>query len=157
MLCGAVVVNMPGGVLDKFQKVIVEAEQPVAMALMLVAGTLINPRIGLTAWVLILVLLVGRVLLKRLLAGRIVGQHLDGRTDTLLPLGPLRQSPLAIALVMGYVLSPHASLTSNLLDSGQLLMVVVMVGLISDAAPLGQHMIRHRAVRRREQDQEPTR
>ncbi len=159
MLCGAVVVNMPGGVLEKFQRVIVEAEQPVAMALMLVAGTLIDPLIGVTAWLLILALLVVRILTKRLVAGRIIREHLDRQTDTLLPLGPLRQSPLAVALVMGYVLSPHASLTARLLDSGQLLMVVVMVGLTSDAAPLIQHMLHHRADRRRDQTtrQEPTR
>jgi hypothetical protein len=136
MLCGIVVVNMPGSVLERFKRVVIEAEQPVAMALMLVAGVLADLRLGVVGVVVLLAMLAIRVAIKGGVVRLQVQPFMQSRESTLLPLGPVRQSPLAIALAVGYAVSPHHQLTAGVLSGGQIITIVILVGLASDIAPM---------------------
>jgi hypothetical protein len=142
MLCGVVAANVPGDVLTRFKRVIVEAEQPIAMAMMLTAGVLADPNLPGGAWLLLGLLLVGRVLVK-LPFGRwgLPAARPEAGPSSALVMGPLRQAPLAIAMAMGYAISGHEPLTADLLGGGQLLMIVILLGLITDAAPLSRRML----------------
>lgn len=135
MLLGAVIVNFPGTVFQRFQRVIVDAEQPIAMALMLTAGVIADPWLGRTAALLIAAVLVGRLLGKRLVA-RWQPYRVAGAKGTPMVFGPIRQAPLAIALALDYAVSGRSSLTESVLSGGELVMVVIIVGLICDAIPI---------------------
>jgi len=141
MLCGAVAVNVPGDVLTRFKRVIVEAEQPIAMVTMLTAGVLANPALSATAGLVLLGALGGRILLKVGLAWR-DRQLRAGAQDSALSVGPLRQAPLAVAMAMGYAVSGHETLTAGLLGGGELVMIVILIGLLTDIAPLAQRLRR---------------
>ncbi len=143
MLCGVVVVNVPGDVLTRFKRVIIEAEQPIAMIMMLTAGVLADPRLSQPALLLLGLLLGGRVVLKLALARRDRQLRADPR-DSALGLGPLRQAPLAVAMAMGYAVSGHQLLTAHLLTGGELVMVVILIGVMTDAAPLLRRLSRSR-------------
>ncbi len=136
LLGGAVLANMPGEVLTRFRRVIIDAEQPIAMVLMLVAGILADPMIGQTGAVLVVVLVVARMVFKRLITHRQVNAH-AGPVQLNSPLrrAPMRQSPLAIALAAGYVMLMPPTDAVRYVDAGQLMMVVILVGLICDAVP----------------------
>ncbi len=141
MLCGVVIVNLPGGVLDRFKRVIVEAEQPMAMVLMLVAGVMADPMIGIYGVLLVFVLVVVRLVIKLGVMKRrleILGDNSD--VDPLLWIGPIRQSPLAIALAVGYALALSSGggggALADMVSGGVILTVVILVGLMSDAIPL---------------------
>jgi len=140
MLCGVVIVNLPGGVLDRFKRVIVEAEQPMAMILMLVAGVMADPMIGFNGVLLVFVLVVVRLIIKLGVMRRRLNVLRGGDVETLLPIGPIRQSPLAIALVVGYSLAISSggdgSALVEMVSGGVILTVVILVGLVSDAIPL---------------------
>lgn len=140
LLCGAVVTNVPGDALTRFRKVIVNAEQPMAMALMLVAGLLADPYIGVTGAVLVVVLIVVRLLAKRAASrGEVIRAAGPVQPDSPLRRAAVRQSPLAIALAIGYAISSHAEHTAGLFSAQRLLMVVILVGVICDALPwIGQ-------------------
>ena len=135
MFCGAVVVNLPGEVARRLKRVITEAEQPIAMVLMLLAGLLADPRIGMVGTALLGCVLLGRWIVKRVIVGRFVERRFHVAPDSLLPTAPLRQSPLAIVLVIGYLMTPGLGAGSSGLTGEQLLAVIVFTGLISSAAP----------------------
>ncbi|MEX2670795.1 MAG: hypothetical protein WD294_01655 [Phycisphaeraceae bacterium] len=148
LLTGVVIVNMPGQSMQKFQKVIIEAEQPIAMALMLVAGILAEPMLGATGWAVVAAVISVRMLLKLGWASRQLRRATPGQTR-FVPgmLGPLRQTPLAIALATGYAATGQ-TMPGEFINGGQLLMIVILVGLFSDiAAMLGQY--RRRAAEER--------
>lgn len=149
LLTGAVIVNMPGQSMQKFQKVIIEAEQPIAMVLMLVAGVLAEPILGYAGWALVAVLISVRAVLKLGWASRLLRRTAGGGRYVPGMLGPLRQTPLAVAMATGYAATGYA-MPGEALSGGQLLMVVILVGLISDiAAMLGQYRRRAADMRAR--------
>ncbi|MDH3583154.1 MAG: hypothetical protein OER86_02955 [Phycisphaerae bacterium] len=132
MLCGAVVVNLPGRALNRLQQTIIEAEQPIAMMLMLLAGMLLDPAIGVSGIWLVLVLFAARLLVKRGVVRRLVIRAVaaENRAGQRPALGVMRQNPVAIALATGFVLwSPPGG---GVAAAGQVLTVVILVGLISD-------------------------
>ncbi|MAE62072.1 MAG: hypothetical protein CMJ49_12030 [Planctomycetaceae bacterium] len=141
MVCGVVVVNLPGDVARRLKREIIEAEQPMAMLLMLVAGLLADPLIGVAGLSVLGMILAARWLIKWVIIGRLVKRQFDVRSQTLLPTAPLRQSPLAIVLVIAVLLSPNAAAVSRVLSGEQLLAVVVFSGLISSAAPFLYRMV----------------
>jgi hypothetical protein len=136
MLTGALLVNLPGSALTRLRRVVVDAEQPVAMALMLTAGVIADPRLGAGWWVAIGVILTARLLVKLplgLASTRIGGGGPASAGP--LPFAAMRQAPLAIALAVGYAISGHAGVTDAVIDGGKLVMVVILVGLGSDIVP----------------------
>jgi hypothetical protein len=142
MLCGMVMVNLPGDVLLRFRRVILEAEQPVAMALMLTAGVLADPNIGLMGWGLVMALVAARLPVKLFVVNRCIRRFGQARGDGPVNFVPLRQAPLAIALGVGYAISAHAEATSGAMDAGRLLMVIILVGLVTDIAPQALRLLR---------------
>lgn len=133
MLCGVVVVNLPGNILKRFQRVIVDAEQPVAMVLMLTAGVIADPLLGVTGWVVIAVVLAIRFVFKLLLTRRPLAQAHTSHVRRM-RFAAVRQAPLAVALAVGFAVSSHDLLTQSVFNGGQLVMIVVVVGLVSEAA-----------------------
>lgn len=147
MLLGAILINFHGKGIDRFRRVILEAEQNMATALMIVAGVLIEPEIGWAGFWLVVVMLGARLLVK--LAGGYIEfvryiskrdiQELDQRAKNrrfAMMIGPVRQSPLAIAMLIGYTLAVGENGGPAVLSGGRLLMVVILVGVITDIAPL---------------------
>lgn len=141
MLCGVVIVNLPGELLQRFQRVIIDAEQPVAMTLMLVAGVLADPSIGLLGWLLVAVAFAMRLAIKVGVSGRAINKLADTHAADVVRTGPLRQAPIAIALVTGFAISAHHLLTDSVIPAGRLVTVVILVGLISEALPLVNRML----------------
>jgi len=135
MLLGAVIVNLPGKMLNQFQRVVVDAEQPIAMALMLTAGVVADPTPGRTAVWLLLALFAARLLVKRIVA-RWQPFRDAGARGTPLVFGPIRQAPIAIALALSYATSAHAHAASSIVTGGEVVMIVIAIGLLSDFLPL---------------------
>lgn len=128
---GALICNLPGKSLDPMKRVLIEAEQPIAMALMLVAGVLLDPRIGVTGWLLVAVLVIARALTKGAIGRWGVARSLKEPPSRAALSVLTRQSPLAIALATGFAISAYGRDASGTpLDGGQVVMVVVTVGLI---------------------------
>ncbi len=142
MLCGAVVMNLPGELLNRFKRVIVEAEQPMAMAVMLVAGVRAELTIGLTGLSLVILVLAARTMMKL----GVMSPMLRGATGAAaygpLLIGPMRQNALAVALVLGYVVSMHAPVPGAHLSGNQLLTVVIVIGVVSEMLPLFYRLLR---------------
>lgn len=136
MLCGIVIVNLPGELLQRLQRVIIDAEQPVAMTLMLVAGVLADPVLGLLDWLLVGALFVARLGLKVGISGRAINRLAETHAADVVRTGPLRQAPLAIALVTGFAISAHHQLTDSVITPGRLIAIVILVGVFSDTVPL---------------------
>lgn len=128
---GALICNLPGKSLDPMKRVIIEAEQPIAMILMLVAGVLLDPRIGAAGWLLVGLLVIARALTKGAIGRWGVAPSLK-KTPSRAALSVLsRQSPLAIALATGFAISAYGRESSGTpLNGGQVVMIVVAVGLI---------------------------
>ncbi len=136
MVVGIVIVNLPGQTLTRFQRVIVDAEQPIGMALMLTAGVVADPTMGWRAWVMVGALLVARLLVKTLLGPKLVTAVEPSARRTSVMVGPLRQAPLAVALATAYAIGGHEAATHPLLPGGQLVMIVIALGLVSDLTPM---------------------
>ncbi len=136
-LTGAVVVNLPSGVLDKLKRAVLAAEQPIAMALLLLAGTLADPRLGAAEAALAAALLVGRLSAKLVVGVLPIARAAQaaGAASGALSLAPLRQAPLAPVFMTGWLaaLAPTASLGPG---PGKLLTVVILVGLGGDVLAL---------------------
>lgn len=135
---GAVVVNLPGKTLERFQRVIVDAEQPVAMLLMLVAGVLADAAIGIMGVALVLLGLIARGGVKWI--DRMHVRRSMNLTRT--PPGMMsiaRQSPLALALAVGYRMSLQAEAPAAPLGGAQLLMIVIVMGLVAEAMAIVHH------------------
>jgi hypothetical protein len=146
LLVGAVLVNGPQKEkgLTRLKRVILESEQPVAMVLMLAAGLLADPTVwrdkGALAWSLVGVILLGRVVVKLLLGRWVAKRSLTrdagaahGGQGVLL--GMMRQNPLAIAIACGYAISPLGVYTGMALNGGEVLMVLMVAGLLSELGP----------------------
>jgi len=150
MLCGMVIVNLPGELLQRLQRVIIDAEQPVAMTLMLVAGVLADPDLLALDWLLVGLLFIARLATKVGISGRSINKIAQAHAADVVRAGPLRQAPLAIALVVGFAVSAHHLLTDSVITAGRLVAVVILVGLFSDVLPLALRIYR------REPDEDPT-
>jgi len=149
MLVGMILANLPGNQLNRFKRVIVDAEQPVAMALMLTAGVVASPYLdGALPWLLIAVMVGGRFLVKLAVARWWLVKRSGLRSRSPLALGPIRQAPLAIALATGYAVSGHEPATDAVLPGEQLVMIVILVGLATDIAPLAGRLWSETARRR---------
>jgi hypothetical protein len=139
LLCGAVVINLSGGYTERLRRVILDAEHPVALALMLVAGVLADPRIGWVGLCLIGSLCSLRVVLKVGLERRGLTKALQLEDPPRALLGLMRQSPLAIALAVGFVLATSQGGGTGSVRGGfgvlqpeTLLMIVILLGLASE-------------------------
>mgnify|MGYP006274504571 FL=1 len=140
MLSGVMIVNLPGRALTHFRRVVIDAEQPVAMALMLVAGVVADPFIGTLGVALVVLMFAGRLIVKLPLGGWWATGNLEHKPGAL-ALAPVRQAPLAIALAIGYALSGHDQ-NLRLITGSQLVMVVIILGLLSDITPQVIRMFR---------------
>lgn len=128
---GALICNIPGKALDPLKRVLIEAEQPIAMALMLVAGVLLDPRIGAVGWSLVAAIVITRALTKAAIGWWGIAKALETKPSGHVVSQLARQSPLAIALATGYAISAYGQPESGApLTGGQVVMVVVTVGLI---------------------------
>lgn len=134
MLSGAVIVNLPGEQSTRLKRVLLEAEQPMAMAIMLVAGLLAEPLLPPLAWWMVGGLVVSRLVLKWGVIGRRIARATPTGPPALFHLAPIRQHPLALAMAVGLVLThpiDHRQLTGP-----HLLMVVILVGFGCDLLTL---------------------
>ncbi len=136
MLTGIVLVNLRGPQLDTFEKFIFKAEFTVANMFALLAGILLDPRIGLAGVGIAVTIAVLRVTIKplytratiRLIHNESAGEKLPDRST--LYLGPARQSPIVLALAVGMVVLEPSDFNQRLLT------VVVLTGLLSELLPL---------------------
>ncbi|MEO1130799.1 MAG: hypothetical protein AAFX05_13990, partial [Planctomycetota bacterium] len=141
MIVGMVIANLPGGDLRRFEQFILRAEHVVAAVFAMLAGVLLSPRIGMPGVALALAIAAARMLLKPTLLRFILtrGGEEHGATDSALLIGPVRQSPLALAMgVTAYLLEPSVL-------SARLLTVIVLAGVVSDCIPLAAGLLRKRA------------
>jgi hypothetical protein len=137
-LGGAVIVNLTGKALRRFQRVIIEAEQPVAMALMLVAGVLADPRLTPAALSLMLALAIMRGIVK-LIDLRLIRRAMKLDHDPPALVGLIRQNPLAIAMAVGYAIAPLGRSEATPLGGGQVVMIVILIGVMSEAFAFLRH------------------
>lgn len=137
-LGGAVIVNLTGKALRRFQRVIIEAEQPVGMALMLVAGVLADPRLSPAAVSLMLALVIVRGIVK-LIDQRLIRRAMKLDHDPPALVGLIRQNPLAIAMAVGYAIAPLGRWDQTPLGGGQVVMIVILMGVLSEAFAFLRH------------------
>ncbi len=140
MLLGAVLVNLPKISLARLKRVIIDGEQPMAMILMLAIGLMADPSILLAepklALALIVFLLVTRGLLKSGLIQQVFRSKLDHPAPTPSLIGLLRPNPVSIAIAAGYTISTLGRAEASPVLASQLLMVLIVVGFISDLSSL---------------------
>ncbi len=134
MIWGLVTINLPQQQLGRFEKAISKAEQPVAMMLMISAGVLLDPWLGLVGCVLLLAMLVGRAAVKLGVDRPLLQKAVKDAQQEALLIGPIRQSPVALAVALGFVISAHADDLGLPLTAARTLSVVVLAGLLFDAA-----------------------
>lgn len=140
MMCGIVITNLGGQKLREFDRFVLRGEQPVAILFALLAGVLIDPRLGVWGWVLIAALTAVRLTLKAPLMRWSLSAY-QPQLPRLSPLyrAPLRQSLVAMALGVAVVLN-EASVMNR-----ELLTVVLVVGALSELLPFVLSWIRHDA------------
>ncbi len=142
VLAGAVIANLASARLREFESFLLRAEQPVAILFYLLAGVLLQPGLGAWAWGLVIAIAGVRLAVKPALM-RIAlkpEQHgLPARSS--LYAAPVRQSPIAVALAVGLVLSESSMLNRDLLT------IVVLTALLSELLPIGMALISKRTGR----------
>jgi Kef-type K+ transport system membrane component KefB len=140
MVVGMVIANLSGGDLRRFEQFILKAEHVVAAVFAMLVGVLLSPHIGLPGVALALAIAAARMLIKPALLRFMLARSGEGQrtNDSALLIGPVRQSPLALAMgVTAYLLEPSAL-------SARLLTVIVLAGVISDCIPLAGGLLRKR-------------
>lgn len=139
MLAGAVVANLASARLREFESFLLRAEHAVAVLFYLLAGLLIQPTLGTWAWILIAAISALRLIVKPIVM-RIVlkesREHLPAGPS--LYTAPVRQSPVAVALAVGLVLSESSMLNRDLLT------IVVLTALICDLLPISSALLTSR-------------
>lgn len=147
MLVGIAIANMQGVDVRQFERFILKAEHVVAAMFALLAGVLLNTRIGVPELAIAMSIAAARLLFKpplfRMWARRVDREQIGSASvgipaDSGLYIGPVRQSPLAIALAVGFVLLEQRSELST-----RLLTIVAIAGILSDLIPLGTSIARH--------------
>lgn len=121
---------------DRFQRYIVEAERPFAMALLLVAGMSVDVEIGTIGLALIVVGVVGRIAAKSIVARSLARTVSDNNGERVAMLSALRQSPLSVVLILA--LTPQLGILTPTLSypAAKLLSVVIVIGIISALLPI---------------------
>ncbi|MHC4975950.1 MAG: cation:proton antiporter [Planctomycetota bacterium] len=139
MLAGVLLTNLAGKELRRFERFLVQAEHVVAVSLSLVAGMLIDIRFGLGGLALAAALCAARVVFKPLVLTS--GQpHGSVPAGTLVRFVGIRQSPVALALGVGFVMSrPDDPWTHGVLG------IIVVTGLLSELLPLWKTLERRAA------------
>lgn len=136
MLTGIVMVNLRGPQLNHFEKFIFKAEFTVANMFALLAGILLDPRIGLAGVGIAVAIALLRVSIKPLCSRAAIRAAHDNEAGGKLPdrsslyLGPARQSPILLALAVGMVVLEPSDFNQRLLA------VVVLAGLLSELLPI---------------------
>lgn len=129
MLAGAVIANLAGRELRRFERFVLEAEHVVATLFWVVAGVLLDVEIELIVLGIAGMFVLARVGLKPALVTwemrRLDGTGAEGN-PRLRRLAPIRQSPLAMMLCVSLVLSEPSPL------SHQLLTLAALTGLLCD-------------------------
>lgn len=136
MLVGIVLTNLPGVELRRFERFLLDAEHVVAVVLAVLAGVLLDPAIGLYGALLAFALAALRLVTKP--AAVFAAAHGDDSlraASRTLRLASVRQSPVALAVAVGFVLA-EPSPTSH-----RLLAVVVLTGLLSELIPLAASVL----------------
>lgn len=136
---GVVMANLAGTALRRFERFILQAEYVIATLFSILAGMLLDVRIGLAGVGLALALAGARYLVKsptfvfglqsRWAAGGQAGAPASRRAPASSPLNlaPIRQAPLAIALGVALVMSESSPMTRKLLA------VIVLTGVLTSA------------------------
>lgn len=135
MLAGAVVVNLPEKALASLRRGLIEAEQPMAMAVMLVAGVMADPRIGWGGLALAAAGIAARALLKLGFSRTLLRQAAGSTQGRTALTGLVRQSPLAVVMALGYTLFSNGS-PGLTLTGAQVLTVVILIGVVVELWPL---------------------
>lgn len=136
MLTGIALVNFRGPQLDNFEKFIFKAEFTVANMFALLAGILLDPRIGFMGLGIAFAIAILRVTIKPLYARASIRRVHDGSSGGELPdrsplyLGTVRQSPIVLALAVGMVVLEPSDFNQRMLT------VVVLTGLLCELLPI---------------------
>lgn len=146
MLIGALLVNMSGKPLERLRRVMIDAEQPVAMALMLVVGVLADLAIGWEGVLLVVLLLALRAVIKLGVIGRMVRRKVAVPGMRFAIAGLMRPNPLALAIVAGFAVSRYGRAGQSEFSGAQLLGVVIIVGLIGEIWPFVRRWTTSKAV-----------
>ena len=143
MLVGAVIANLGGVDLRRFERFILKAEHAVATAFALLAGVLLSVDVGAVELGLALALaslrLVTKPVLLRGAATSRAGATAGMPGSSPLVIATVRQAPVAVALAVGFVLVDRTELSARLLT------VVVLTGVVADVLPLLTSLVRPRA------------
>ncbi len=141
MLAGIVIANLAGPRLRAFERFILGAEHTVALMFSLLAGVLLEPAVGLWGVWLVTALLLIRLAVKPYAMSRGLSAHAHELPPrSVLYAAPIRQSPVAIAIAVGFVIS-EASMFNR-----RLLTVIVLVGLAGELIPYGVSLARSRRI-----------
>jgi len=135
---GAVIANLAGQALRRFERFILQAEYVVATLFSILAGMLLDVRIGLAGAGLALALAGARYLFKSPVFTWAARHQWDKPSDdpakdaalpdnSTLYLAPIRQAPLAIALGVALVMSEASPMARRMLG------VIVLTGVLSSA------------------------
>lgn len=136
MLTGIVLTNMPGVELRRFERFLLDAEHVVAVVLAIIAGVLLDASIGPVGLLLAVALATLRLLTKpAAVSAAARGDDSLRIASRTLRLASVRQSPVALAVAVGFVLAEPSE------TSRQLLAVVVLTGLLSEAIPLAASVV----------------
>ncbi|MFG0257137.1 MAG: hypothetical protein ACF8GE_04465 [Phycisphaerales bacterium JB043] len=130
MLAGVLLTNLAGKEIRRFERFLLEAEHVVAVVLALVAGLLLDVRIGLGGVVLAIAISLARVVFKPrvLTSGQARGGSVSRASVRFVG---IRQSPVALALGVGFVMRrPDDPWTHSVLG------MIVACGLLSELLPL---------------------
>ncbi len=139
LLTGAVVANLQGSDLRNFERFILGAEHTVAALFALLAGVLLDPRIGIGGLLFAVAIAAVRIATKPALLRSVLGRAAPGPGDRVagelprrspLLAGPIRQIPLHLAMAVSLVLAEPSVLHKRLLA------VVALAGLLSELLPL---------------------
>lgn len=135
MLTGVVIANLTTPDMLQFERFILKAEHTVAMLFAMLAGVLLDPAIGVHGLALALLVGGGRLVVKPLvfrLSARTGDDALARALPARSPLytGPARQSPLAVAIGVAFVLAEPSDF------SRKLLALIVLGGIVSALLPI---------------------
>lgn len=142
MLVGVVVANLAGRRLRDFERFILGAEHAVALVFFVLAGVLMEPAIGPWGAVMVMALVGVRLIVKPLAMSRTLAAHAAELPQrSALYTAPVRQSPIAIAIAVGLVLSEASAFNQRLLT------IVVLTGLCSELLPFLLSIVLRRQLR----------
>ncbi len=139
MLAGIVIANLAGKELRKFERFIIEAEHAVATLYWIVAGVLLDIRLGPLALVIAAAIILLRVVCKpTIVAMSRVSNSSEFSAKQLLHLTPIRQSPMAIMLGVALVIAIPSDLNHRLLA------IVALTGITCDVIAVAARGLRKR-------------